>query len=229
MRIAKYIAQAGICSRRDAEKLIEAKKVFINNILCKHPSTLVNIKDNIIVNKKKIKIIQSLRLWKLYKPIKTICTNKDPQKRKTIFDIISLKSDRLISVGRLDYMSEGLILLTNNGNYARKLELPSSNIIRVYRICIRNKTNKSELIKINSGIKIDNINYKKVQVKIEKYKFPYTWLIFKMKEGKNREIRKIANFFSWNIVKLIRIQYGSIKLQSQKPGEIIEVKNLPKL
>ena len=111
MRIAKYIANAGVCSRRDAEKLIEQKKVFINNIRCKHPSTLVTLKDKIIVNKKIIILESEVRLWKMYKPTKVICTNKDPQHRKTIFDLIPKNYPRLISIGRLDFMSEGLSLL----------------------------------------------------------------------------------------------------------------------
>ena len=225
MRIAKYISNAGICSRREAEKLIKQKKVFINDVCCDHPSIKVKIKDKIIVNKKIVKLDTSVRLWKMYKPAKTICTNNDPQKRKTIFSIIPKNLPRLISIGRLDFMSEGLLLFTNNGDFARKYELPSSNIIRVYRVCINGKVNNNDLENINKGIKINNIEYKKISVKVEKFKDPYSWLIFKMSEGKNREIRNICNYFFWNIVILVRIQYGSIKLVKLKPGEIIEVNN----
>ena len=225
MRIAKYIANAGICSRRDAEKLIEKKKVYINGKCCEHPSEKVSIEDKIVVDNKTIKLDTKIRLWKMYKPIKTICTNSDPQKRKTIFDLIPKNLPRLISIGRLDFMSEGLILFTNNGDFARKYELPSSNILRVYRVCINGKINPDDLILINKGIKINHINYQRINVKIEKFKTPYTWLIFKMKEGKNREIRKVCDFFLWNIVNLVRIQFGSIKLIKQKPGEIIEIEN----
>ena len=126
MRIAKYISNAGICSRREAERLIANEQVIINGELCIHPSTQVDYKDKIKVNGKLIKKIQSLRLWKLYKPVKYICTNKDPLKRKTIFNLIPKNYPRLVSIGRLDYMSEGLILLTNNGDFSRKLELPLS-------------------------------------------------------------------------------------------------------
>ena len=225
MRIAKYIANAGVCSRRDAEKLIEQKKVFINNICSRHPSTLVTLKDKIIVNKKIITLESEVRLWKMYKPTKVICTNKDPQHRKTIFDLIPKNYPRLISIGRLDFMSEGLLLFTNNGDFARRLELPSSNFLRVYRVCINGNINPADLAAINKGIKINGIQYNKVITKIEKFNAPYTWMIFKIREGKNREIRNICELFLWNIVKLIRIQYGSIKLTKQKPGEIIEVKN----
>ena len=225
MRIAKYIANAGLCSRREAEKFINQKKVFINGKCCEHPSTKVKLDDEIIVNKKKIKLDTVIRLWKMYKPVKTICTNKDPQNRKTIFNLIPKNYPRLISIGRLDFMSEGLLLFTNNGDFARKSELPSSNILRVYRVCINGNINNADLNNINNGLKINNIIYGKVVVRIEKYKEPYTWLIFKMREGKNREIRNISDYFKWNIVNLVRIQFGSIKLIKQKPGEIIEIKN----
>ena len=225
MRIAKYISNAGICSRRDAEKLIKQKKVFINNVCCDHPSTKVKIKDKIIVNKKIVKLNSNVRLWKMYKPIKTICTNNDPQKRKTIFSMIPKNLPRLISIGRLDFMSEGLLLFTNIGDFARKYELPSSNIIRVYRVCINGKVDNIDLANINKGIKINNANFNKISVKVEKFKDPYSWLIFKMYEGKNREIRNICDYFLWNIVNLVRIQYGTIKLNKLKPGEIIEVKD----
>ena len=137
MRIAKYISNAGYCSRRDAEKLILSGKVYINDILCKKPNVSVNLNDKILIEKKLVKLKNNIRLWKIYKPPRIICTNKDPQKRKTIFDILPNDFPRVISVGRLDFMSEGLLLLTNNGDYARKLELPSSNVLRIYRLCLK--------------------------------------------------------------------------------------------
>ena len=139
MRIAKYIANAGICSRRDAEKLVLEKKVKINGSLCIKVGTIVKESDQIKVYEKIIKNNKILRLWKLYKPIKYICTTHDPQNRKTVFNLIPKNYPRLISVGRLDYMSEGLLLFTNNGDLARKLELPSSNYKRIYKLCINGK------------------------------------------------------------------------------------------
>ena len=224
MRIAKYIANAGYCSRRDAEKLILSGKVYINDILCEKPNVNVNPNDKILIEKKLVKLKDSIRLWKLYKPPKIICTNKDPQKRKRVFDLLPKNFPRVISIGRLDFMSEGLILFTNNGDFARKLELPSSDFLRVYRVCIRGNVKKNMTKKINSGISINGIHYKKSLVKIEKFQDPYTWMIFKLREGKNREIRNICKFFKWNIVKLIRIQYGSIKFSKLKSGEIQEVR-----
>ena len=227
MRIAKYIANAGYCSRRDAEKLILSGKVYINDILCEKPNVNVNANDKILIEKKLVKLKNNIKLWKIYKPPRIICTNKDPQKRKTIFDILPNNFPRVISVGRLDFMSEGLLLLTNNGDYARKLELPSSNIMRIYRLCLKGDITINMIKQINRNISINGINYKKISAKIEKFQKPYTWIIFKLKEGKNREIRNICKYFKWNIIKLIRIQYGTIKLSKQKMGEIQEVKKLP--
>ena len=223
MRIAKFIANAGYCSRRDAEKLIEKRLVKINDNLCRHPSDTVNKNDKITIGKKIIRLSETIKLWKLYKPIKYICSTKDEHNRKKIFDLIPSNFPRTISIGRLDFMSEGLILLTNNGEYSRKLELPNKGYERIYRVCIRGKIENKYLEKINKGIEINNIVYKKIKIKINKSDKNFTWLIIKLKEGKNREIRNICKYFSWQIVKLIRIQFGPYKLGNLKVGEIEEI------
>ena len=227
MRIAKYISNAGYCSRRDAEKLVLEKKVYVNSELCEKPNINVNYNDKILVCGKIIKLDSNIKLWKFYKPTNVICTNKDPKKRKTIFDILPKNLPRVISIGRLDFMSEGLILLTNNGDFARKMELPSSNILRVYRVCIKGKVSEDVINKINFGISINGIFYKKIKVKIEKKTNLNYWLIFKLREGKNREIRNVCKFYKWTVIKLIRLQYGSIRLTKQNPGQIEEIKNIP--
>ena len=226
MRIGKYIANAGICSRRKAEKLIKNKEVKINNCICINPATKINEKDIIKVSNKIIKINKKIRIWKLYKPIKYIVSNKDEKNRKTVFDLIPKNFPRLISIGRLDYMSEGLLLFTNNGDFARKLELPKSNYLRVYRVCIKNQINKNHINKINKGIIINKIKYKKINISIEKSTKEFIWLIVKLKEGKNREIRKIFEYFSWGIIKLVRIQFGPYKLLKLKEGKIIEINKI---
>ena len=224
MRIAQFIANAGYCSRRDAEKLIEDKIVKINDHLCLHPSETVNDSDKITIGKKIIQMQNTIRLWKIYKPIKYICTTKDDHNRKKIFDLIPKNLPRMISIGRLDFMSEGLLLFTNSGDYSRRLELPSKGYERVYRVCINGQIEKKDIEKINKGIKIDKIHYNKIKIKIDKLDKAYTWIIAKLKEGKNREIRNICKYFSWNIVKLIRIQYGPYKLGNLKEGKIEELK-----
>ncbi len=228
IRISKYLSSAGICSRRDAEKLIIEKKIKINNKICIHPSHKVSDFDIIKVNNKIIKRSDKVEVWKLYKPIKYICSTKDKLDRKKIFDLLPKNLEKLISVGRLDYMSEGLILLTNNGDYSRYLEHPSSNIERIYRVCISNNIKNDDIQKINKGISIKGVRYNKVRIVLEKKLKNYNWLIFKLREGKNREIRNICNFFSWNIIKLIRIRYGPYTLGQLKVGQFQKIKNLIK-
>ena len=218
IRISKYLSSAGICSRRDAEKLIIEKKIKINNQICVHPSHKVSDLDVIKVNNKIVKKINEVEVWKLCKPIKYICSTKDNLGRKKIFDLLPKNIGKLISVGRLDYMSEGLILLTNNGDYSRYLEHPSSNIERIYRVCLNGNVQNTDLQKINKGITIQEINYKKIKVAFEKKLKNHSWLIFKLKEGKNREIRNICNYFSWNIVKLIELDMALISLENLKKG-----------
>ena len=224
MRIAKYIAHAGICSRRKAEKLILEKKVKINGDICIKVGTIIKENDEVKLYDKIVKSNQFIRLWKLYKPIKYICTTNDPQKRKTVFKLIPKSYPRLISVGRLDYMSEGLLLFTNNGDFARKLELPSSNYKRIYKVSIRGNVTIDDLKKINKGITIKKILYKKINISKLSYKNNLTWLLIKLWEGKNREIRNICKHFEWDIIKLIRIQYGKYKLNNLSIGKIKEIK-----
>ncbi len=185
-------------------------------------------KNIIKVNNKIVKKANKVEVWKLYKPIKYICSTKDNLGRKKIFDLLPKNVGQLISVGRLDYMSEGLILLTNNGDYSRYLEHPSSNIERIYRVCINSNVQNTDLQKINKGITIKEINYKKIKVAFEKKLKNHNWLIFKLKEGKNREIRNICNYFSWNIVKLIRIAYGPYKLGRLKEGQFQKLNSISK-
>ena len=224
IRIAKYISNSGYCSRREAEKLIQNGCVKINNQKCTHPSQKVDNKDVIKINNKIIKMNSKIEIWKLYKPIKYICSNKDNLRRKIIFDLLPSNLINLKSIGRLDFMSEGLILLTNNGDYSRFLELPSTNLERIYRVCVINNVRISDIQKVNNGIFIDDVKYNKVKLLIEKRNKKYLWFIFKLREGKNREIRNICKFFAWNIVKLIRISYGPYKLGNLKVGELQKIK-----
>ncbi|MDC6447606.1 pseudouridine synthase [Alphaproteobacteria bacterium] len=224
IRIAKFIANAGFCSRREAEKLIQNKIVKINNILCLHPSDTVNENDRVSIREQLIKPINTIRLWKIYKPIKFICSTKDEHNRKKIFDLVPKSFPRIISIGRLDFMSEGLLLLTNNGDYSRNLELPSKGYERIYRVCLRGQIEKKDIFDINKGIKINNITYNRIKIKIDKLNKNFTWIIVKLQEGKNREIRNICKHFSWKIVKLIRIQFGPYKLGNLKEGQIEEIK-----
>ncbi len=223
MRIAKFISNAGYCSRRDAEKLISKKRVYINKKICDAPNINIVKNDQVTIDGKIIKLNKIIRLWKMYKPTNVICTNNDPKKRKTIFELLPKNMPRTISIGRLDFMSEGLILLTNNGDFARQLELPRSNIIRIYRVCLATHVKNEDLKKINYGLSINGILYNKIEATLEKINQKKSWLKFKLREGKNREIRNICRYFKWPILKLIRLQYGPVKINKEKPGQIVEI------
>ncbi len=229
IRIAKFISSAGFCSRREAEKLILDGKVLINGEVCNHPSKKVDDQDEIKISNRIIKNNKKIELWRMYKPVNYICSTKDNlKKRKKVFDLLPKNLPRLISIGRLDYMSEGLLLFTNSGDYSRFLEMPSSNFERIYRVCINGDIRNSDVRRVNQGIKVKGISYNKIKLKIEKKSQDYVWLIFNLKEGKNREIRNICNYFSWKINKLLRIGFGPYKLGKLKVGQVEKIKIITK-
>ena len=223
-RIAKFIAASGLCSRRDAEKLIGEARVKISGKTIASPA--INVTDEIVeVDGKIISDISETQLYIYNKPVGLIVTNRDEKGRKTIFDDLNNSYPdlpRLISVGRLDLNSEGLLLLTNNGELARELELPSNNYERVYRVRVFGELpNFTPLL---DGITIDGVRYGKVEVEVESDgKGKNSWLRVVLHEGKNREIRRIMNHFGLQVNRLIRISYGKYELGDLKPGEIREV------
>jgi len=224
-RIAKIIANSGYCSRRDAERLIEDGLVKVNGQVIDNPATLIT-DQSIKINNKLINPKQNPKIWIFHKPKNTIVSNNDPQNRKTIFEILPENLPRVITIGRLDINTEGLLLLTNNGDISRHIELPKTAWSRVYRVRVFGKINMDELQKLEKGIRIDGIKYGSIKIELEKEGSFNSWLKVTLKEGKNREIRNICKFFSWNIVKLIRIQYGPYKLGNLKEGKIEEIKEI---
>lgn len=237
IRIAKKIAESGITSRRDAERLIESGAVSVNGEKIDTPVFFVDDNDVICVNGKAIsKKSSQIRLWKFYKPRNVIVSRFDPQGRQTVFDLIPNLSERLLYIGRLDYNSEGLLLFTNDGNFSRKLELPKSGLKRIYRARIignlKNETIKNlkqnglELKENGAKIKYSVVDIqkdeKKDKDKKSKTSGANSWLTITLAEGKNREIRKIMEHYNCQVSRLIRIEYGGIKLDSMKPGEFKE-------
>lgn len=220
-RLAKYIAHAGICSRRKAEDLIISGKVKVNNQVITLPATCVNDKDQVHVNGQLITKIRQIRVWRYYKPIGKVTTHHDPQNRPTIFDDLQTLP-RVISIGRLDINSEGLLLLTNNGDYARKMTLPSSNIERTYHVRVYGIS--KEISIHNKVINIDNIQYRPKSIDLIRKGNSNSWYKVILTEGKNREIRKIFEHFGYKISRLIRVQYGKYSLGDLKPGQFEEVK-----
>lgn len=225
-RLSKVIARAGICSRRDAEKLIVEGHVQVNNLAISTLGTQVTEADEIMVNGILIWQNPKSRLWAFYKPRGVITSHKDPQGRPCLFELLPSTLPRVISVGRLDLMSEGLILLTNDGALARALELPKNNIARTYQVRIWGHINNQQMKKLEQGIKIGDQQYRPVKVSLIKQSGANQWLEVTLNEGKNREIRKIMEWLGVKVNRLIRTNFGPIALDGMKSQEVKEVTDL---
>lgn len=222
-KIAKVIAHAGVCSRRAAEELVRSGRVTINGVVEIEPATRVQDDDAIVVDGKPIKRSTKSRLFLFYKPVGCITSTKDDKNRPLIFDFLPHGLPRLITVGRLDYNSEGLLLLTNDGGLARRLELPSSGLKRVYRVRAFGDVTEQMTKEIGSGLTIDGVNYKPAIIELERRVGDNVWAKMTISEGKNREIRKIFEHYGMQVSRLIRISYGRYNLGTLKPAQIIEV------
>jgi len=222
-RIAKVIARAGICSRRDAEKLIEEGKVSVNGKLLTTPAFFVETSDRVLVNKKPLPQQMDTRLWCYHKPRGLLTSHRDPQGRKTVFDNLPADLPRVVSVGRLDINSEGLLLLTTDGALSRRLELPSTAWTRRYRVRAHGKIEQVELDKLSRGIEVDGIKYGAIEATLERVQGHNVWLLVAIKEGKNREVRKVFEHLGLKVNRLIRISYGPFQLGDLKAGEVKEV------
>lgn len=229
IRIAKIIANSGYCSRREAESLIEQGLVKVNGKIIDSPATLIT-DQSIKINDKLLIQNQENRLFILNKPKNTITSSKDEKGRETIFDIISqFKLPRLMTIGRLDYNTEGLLLLTTNGELARYLELPQTGWIRKYRARVFGKIDENRLKKLEKGITIKGVRYGSIKVEIEddsqrdNKNSANSWLIISLTEGKNREIRKVMEELGLKVNRLIRISFGPFSLKNLKTGAILEI------
>lgn len=223
-RVAKVIARSGYCSRREAEELIADGLVKVNGKTIDTPATLIT--DHAIkINNKLIASKQPTRMWIFHKPKGFICTNKDDKKRKTIFDILPENLPRVMSVGRLDINTEGLLLLTNDGEVSRYIEMPKQKWIRNYRVRVHGKVNMERLHKLSKGIRIDRISYGSIKVEMEK-EGSNSWLKISLSEGKNREIKKVLEYFGLEVNRLIRVSFGPFILGNLKTGQLKEVSRL---
>ena len=212
--------------------LIKEGRVKLNNKILTSVPERATIKDLIRVDNKKITSKKEPRLWKYYKPVGKLTTNYDPLGRKTIFEDLPKNLPRVITVGRLDFNSEGLLLLTNSGILARYLELPENSLARKYLVKIKGKINIQKLKNLEKGITIKGIKYKSIKVSILEKNKNSAHIILKLIEGKNREIRKIIIFFGWSVNKLQRISYGPVQLKNLKKNEVEEInikKNFKKM
>lgn len=222
-RIAKYLARAGISSRRDAEALIAAGKIRVNGQTVPHPAFFVTDTDLILVDGKPVSAPERTRLWRYHKPEGLVTTHKDPEGRPTVFENLPAALPRVISVGRLDLTSEGLLLLTNDGALSRQLELPSTGWLRRYRVRVHGGVDPAKLMRLAEGIQIDGEQFGPIEAKVDSHQRSNTWLSVSLREGKNREIRRVMEHLMLPVTRLIRIAYGPFQLGNLAPGAVEEI------
>ena len=222
-RIAKVIARAGLCSRRDAERWISAGRVSVNGKKISSPALDVCSSDIILVDEKPLPERARTRLWRYHKPAGLVVSNRDEKNRKTVFQALPEEIGRVVSIGRLDINTEGLLLLTNDGELARKLELPSTGWLRRYRVRAFGKIGQQSLDRLQAGITINGIRYGAVKATVDRQQGRNIWLNFSLREGKNREIKVICEHLGLQVNRLIRISYGPFQLGELKRGQVGEV------
>lgn len=222
-RIAKIMAAAGLCSRRDAERWIADGRVTVNGQVLATPACLIGSADTVLVDGKPLGSKQARRLWCYHKPAGFITSNRDPQGRPTIFDNLPPTLPRIVTVGRLDFNSEGLLLLTTDGGLARDLELPQRGWKRKYRVRIHGRITSEITNRLTQGVTVKGIRYAPCQIEVEREQGTNTWVLMTLTEGKNREIRRLMAFFGLPVTRLIRVSYGPFQLGNLPAGAVREI------
>lgn len=222
-RIAKVLARAGLCSRREAERWIEAGRVTVDGEKLSSPAFNVPEGAVVVVDGKPLPTAQGPRLWRYHKPPGLLTTNKDPEGRPTIYDRLPRELPRVISVGRLDINSEGLLLLTNDGGLARRMELPETGWKRQYRVRVHGAVRQNELDKLKKGVTVEGIHYAPIDATLEKQEAANAWLTVDLLEGKNREIRRVMEHLGLRVNRLIRVAYGPFHLGKLVRGQVSEL------
>jgi 23S rRNA pseudouridine2605 synthase len=222
-RIAKAIARAGLCSRRDAEQLIAEGRVRLNGKVLASPAINVMPSDNIQIDGKPLPQKEESRLWRYHKPVGLVTSHKDPEGRRTVFEALRERLPRVISIGRLDINTEGLLLLTNDGELARLLELPATGWVRRYRVRAYGRLDPQALEKLRGGITLEGVHYGPIEARIDKVQGDNAWLTIAIREGKNREVKKICEHLGLQVNRLIRISFGPFQLGDLERGEVAEV------
>jgi len=223
-RIAKVIARSGRASRREAERLIEAGRVRVNGKVIDRAALNVTEQDVVEVDGRPLAAPEPARLWLYHKPTGLVTTTKDEQGRETIFDALPEDLPRVMSVGRLDLNSEGLLLLTNDGGVKRKLELPSTGWVRKYRVRLKGRPEDATFEPLRTGLVIDGERFQPMQVVLDRQKGANAWATVAIREGKNREIRRAMEAVGLQVNRLIRVSYGPFQLGQLKPGEVQEIR-----
>jgi 23S rRNA pseudouridine2605 synthase len=224
-RIAKVLARAGVCSRRDAERLIADGRVAVDGRVLTSPALNVTDESFITVDGKHLRSAEGTRVWRYHKQVGTITSARDPRGRPTVFDALPPGMPRVVSVGRLDLNTEGLLLLTNDGELARHLELPRNAWTRRYRVRVRGHIDPEKLASVANGVTISGIRYAPAKIEIEENGEEGTscWLAVTIHEGKNREVRRIIAYLGLQVSRLVRVAYGPFTLGKLPQGEVEEI------
>ena len=222
-RIAKVLARAGVASRRDIERMIAEGRVVLNGVVLDTPAVKVSAGDDIRVDGKKVQLAEPTRLWRYHKPDGLVTSHRDEKGRETIFDHLPPDLPRVISVGRLDLTSEGLLLLTNDGELSRFLELPATGWGRQYRVRAHGQVTQKDFDALKEGIRIDGVNYGPIEAVLEKHQGSNIWAQVTLREGKNREIRRVFAHLGLTVNRLIRLSYGPFHLGKMPVGAVEEV------
>lgn len=222
-RIAKRLARAGLCSRREAERWIGEGRVAVNGVVLDGPAFLVSDGDRVVVDGKLIGDTAAPAVWRYHKPKGLLTTHKDPEGRRTVFESLPKDLPRVISIGRLDINSEGLLLLTNHGGLARHLELPSTGWLRRYRVRAYGDLNMEKLQALSAGVRIEGVNYGPVTVTVDRQESKNAWLTVGINEGKNREVRRLLSHVGLQVSRLIRVSFGPFQLGKLPAREVAQV------
>jgi 23S rRNA pseudouridine2605 synthase len=222
-RIAKWLARAGVASRRDAEKLLTDGAVRVNGRVVDHPATFVAAGDIVQVHGSVVDTPDRTRVWRYHKPAGLVTTHKDPEGRPTVFDKLREQLPRVVSVGRLDLSSEGLLLLTNDGGLARQLELPATGWLRRYRVRVFGVPDVAALRGLERGVTVDGVRYGPIDAGLDSKKGDNSWLSVSLREGRNREVRRIMAHLGLSVSRLIRVAYGPFQLGMLPRGGIEEI------
>ena len=223
-RIAKVLSRAGIASRREAERMIGEGRVSVNGKTIDSPALNVTAADRIVVDGKAVGEPDAARLWMYHKPAGLVTTERDEKDRPTVFGALPENMPRVMSVGRLDLNSEGLLLLTNDGALKRKLELPSTGWLRRYRVRINGSVSEAKLDELRAGITVEGVSYQPMNVTFDRQQGANAWLTVSIREGKNREIRRAMQAIGVTVNRLIRVSYGPFQLGTLGQGEVEEIR-----
>lgn len=222
-RIAKVLARAGVCSRRDAERWIADGRVSVDGRVLGTPAVNVTPANDIRVDGKPLPAPERPRLWRYHKPAGLVTSHRDEKGRPTVFDAVPKDLPRLISVGRLDLNSEGLLLLTNDGGLARRLELPSTGWQRRYKVRVHGEVEPEQLAALEKGMTIDGVSYGPIRASFERQQGSNAWIAMGLREGKNREVRRVLEHLGLQVTRLIRVSYGPFQLGNLARGAVDEV------